>query len=157
MTRISIALLAVFVVACQERGDPLVAAMVGTERVNREVAVTRVVPEPMSPELEGKYWIILSNQSSRQLTFPIDLGVQLLVYSDDAGEWRAVENLTTYSPPDGSVVLQPRGNWPEDEATLSFWPVFDRRPGDSKLRVIVVGQDEQGESVAGYLDIPLDD
>ena len=157
MTRTRIALLAVFLAACQYRGDPQVAAIAGTERINREVTVTSFLPEPVSTELAGKYWILLTNHSSSQYIFPIDLGVQLLVYSESAGQWRDVENLTTYLPVDGSLVLQPRGNQPEDEMPFSFWPIFEQRPDDSKLRVIVVGQDEHGEAVAAYVDIPLNE
>jgi len=157
MTRTRIALLAVFLAACQYRGDPQVAAIAGTERINREVTVTNFVPEPVSTDLAGKYWILLTNHSSRQYIFPIDLGVRLLVYSESAGQWRDVENLTTYLPVDGSLVLQPWGNWPEDEVPLSFWPIFDRRPDNSKLRVILVGQDEDGEAVAAYVEIHLNE
>ncbi|MEK9138020.1 MAG: hypothetical protein AAB393_12915, partial [Bacteroidota bacterium] len=113
------------------------------------------IPEPVGAALEGEYWILLANQSQNRYIFPADFGIKLLVYSEKAGQWREVENLTTYSPPDGTVVLQPRGNWPEDEAPFSFWPIFEQRPDDSKLRVIVVGHDEDGEAVAAYVDIPL--
>jgi hypothetical protein len=157
MTRVKFAVLALALAACQNGADPQVVALVGTERINREVTLTHIVPQPVIPALEGSYEILVTNQSPRQYIFPADFGVKLLVYSDAAGQWREVDNLTTYSPPDALFVLQAKGNWPEDEVPFSFWPIVERRADDSKLRVIVVGHDEDGEAVAAYLDIPLSD
>ncbi len=155
MTRIRFAALAVLLAACQNRPDPQVAALVGTERINREITVTLIDPQPVSSAQDGSYEILVSNQSQKRYLFPTDLGVQLLVYSEKAGGWRNVENFITYLPPDGSVVLEPRRNWPEDQVPLSVWPVFERTSDDTLLRVTVVGHDEDGEAVAAFIDIPL--
>ncbi len=155
MTRTRIALLAVLLAACQYRGDPQVAAIVGTERINREVTLEHFIPEPVGAALEGEYWILLANQSQNRYIFPADFGIKLLVYSEKAEQWREVEDLVTYLPADISIVLEPRGNWPEDEVPLSVWPVFEKSSDDTELRVIVVGHDEHAEAVAAYVDIPL--
>ena len=157
MTRIRIALLGILIAACQYRGDPQVAGIVGTERINREVTLEHFIPEPVGAALEGEYWILLANQSHNRYTFQADFGIKLLVYSQKAEEWREVEDLVTYLPADISIVLEPRGNWPDDEVPLSVWPVFEKRSDDTSLRVIVVGHDEQGEAVAAYVDIPLNE
>ena len=155
MTRIKIALLAVFLVACQDGADPQVAALVGTERINKEVTLTHIVAQQVSAAMEGEYEILVTNQSQDRHTFPVDFGVQLLIYSDNAGMWREVENFITYLPPDGSIVLGPRRDWPDNEDLFSVRPVFEQTSDDTMLRIIVVGQDERGEGVAAYIDIPL--
>jgi hypothetical protein len=157
MKRTRFFILAVALAACQNTADPQVVALVGTERINREVTLTHIVPQPVSPALEGSYEILVTNRSPRQYVFTADFGVRLLIYSEKAGVWREVENLTTYLPPDTSIVLQPRGNWPEDEVPISVWPVFQKSSDDTALRVIVVGHDEDGEAVAAFVDIPLNE
>ena len=141
MTRIRTALFALFLVACQNEVDPQVAALVGTERVNREVTLTHMVPEPAVAALEGSYEILVANQSHARYVFPVDFGARLLIYSGKAGQWREVKNLSTYLPLDFTHVLEPRGNWPEDEVPFSVWPVFERTSADTLLRVIVVGHE----------------
>ena len=155
MTRIRTALLAAFLVACQNRVDPQVVALVGTERINREVTLTHIVPQPVFAGLEGSYDILLVNQSQSQYIFPTDFGVLLLVYSEKAGDWRHVENFSTYLPLNGSIVLEPLRDWPDNEELFSVWPVIERTSDDTLLRVTVVGHDEDGEAVAAYVDIPL--
>jgi hypothetical protein len=157
MTRIRFALVAVLLASCQYRGDPQVSAIAGTERINKEVTLEHIIPEPVGVTLAGEYEVLLANQSPNRYVFPVDLGVQLLVYSEKSGEWRKVENFITYLPPDGSIVLEPRGDWPENEELFSVLPVFEQGSEDSALRVIVVGHDEDGEAVAAYVDIPLNE
>ena len=155
MTRIRIALFALFLVACQNEVDPQVAALVGTERVNREVTLTHMVPEPAVAALEGSYEILVANQSHSRYVFPVDFGVRLLVFSEKSGEWREVKNLSTYLPADFSHVLEPRGSWPDDEIPFSVLPVFEHSPDDTKLRIVVVGHGDNGETVAAFIDIAL--
>jgi hypothetical protein len=157
MTRIRIALVAVLLAACQEKVDPQVVALVGSDRINRGVEMAHIVPQPVDPALEGEYEVFVTNQSQDRYIFPIDFGAQLLVYSERTDEWREVDNFITYLPADGSIVLEPRSEWPDNEHLFSVRPVLERREDDTRLRIVIVGQDEFGEVVGAYLDIPLSD
>ena len=157
MTRIRIALLAVILAACQEKVDPQVVALVGSDRINRGVEMAHIVPQPVDPALEGEYKVLITNQSQDRYIFPINFGAQLLIYSEGTDAWRQVDNFITYLPEDGSIVLEPRSEWPDNEDLFSVRPVFERREDDTRLRIVIVGQDELGEGVGAYLDIPLSD
>jgi len=157
MTRISIALVAVLLAACQEKLDPQVVALVGSDRINLGVEMAHIVPQPVDPPFEGEFEVLVTNQSQDRYIFPIDFGAQLLIYSEGTDAWRQVDNFINYLPEDGSIVLEPRSEWPDNEHLFSVRPAFERREEDTRLRIVVVGQDELGEVVGAYLDIPLND
>ena len=119
--------------------------------------MAHIIPQPVDPALGGSYEVFVTNQSQDRYMFPIDFGVQLLIYSEETDAWRRVDNFITYLPEDGSIALEPRSEWPDNEDLFSVRPVFERREDDTSLRIVIVGKDELGEVVGAYLDIPLSD
>lgn len=152
---LSAILVAFLSVACLSRVDSEVAAWVGTERINREITLTLLTEDPTQIRLNGPIHLLLENRSTSQITLPPDFGSRLFVFSDKTGEWREVENQVQYLPADQPVVLSPRGELPWDEAGVSVIPLASETPDLSQLRILVAGNEENGEIVVAYIDLEL--
>jgi hypothetical protein len=137
--------------------DPQVVSFVGTDRINREVTLAQMTEAPAPQVVPGTYWVILRNQSSDQFLMPAGFTVHLLVSSEASGQWEEVEDRVIYHPENAPFALEPRGTLLDDELPFSVLPILDKVLDPSILRVIVVGEDPAGETVAAYVDIPLAD
>lgn len=140
--------------ACQSGPDAEVAAWLGTDRINREISLTLMNDDPASVRLNGSVFLLVRNHSVSAITLPPDFGSVLLVYSEVSGEWQEIENRVEY-PSDELITLSPRGELPFDERTLTVAPDREASPDLTFVRVAVVGENQNGETVAAYLEIPL--
>jgi hypothetical protein len=134
-----------------------IVELVGSDRVNEEVTLILFDSDAGQVRLNNPIFLLLRNQSTAQITFPADFGNRVYAYSEESGDWHEIENRSHYVPEDKDVILNARGKLPQDETGVWLLPMVDDASSYSRVRVVVAGRLETGESVGAYLDIPLNE
>ena len=150
-------------IACQSEGDNEVADLLETERLNREITLSRVEWEEGEVWLNSSISLLLENRSKAQFVFSLDFSARLFVYSESNEEWHEIENGSTYPSVGWPIILAPASEKPSNSTYLSVLPRAEPGPDLTLLRIVVVGSEwiprqrepGYGENVGAYLDLEL--
>jgi hypothetical protein len=100
----------------------------------------------------------LENFSDSTITLPAEFGLKMVVF--DNGVWAEVDNTAKYivlSGTPGAVSIPPRGTDIPAVIFIPACPDLSKQTAPIELRILVVGQDDQGRQASAYIDAVLDD
>jgi hypothetical protein len=136
---------------CASSSEKMPGISIPTNQMNQEI---QLIPDPgggLTPKNNNYYDFQIKNLSDKAFTFSGDFGVK--IFYQKAGEWIAVQNMTTY--PDKEVVLPTTKIFPPGQIVPIF-PLLPEMNQPETIRIVVVGHVENTTRLAGaYVDLVL--
>jgi hypothetical protein len=123
------------------------------QNANQELSLSIVRLEDFQDP--NPYFILVSNNASNSISFPIDYGIRLFHY--DGYEWHEILDRMKHISAKDFVVLHPKGQL-LSQRDFSIAPDLPAQSQPLTIRVVVIGHmlssdGSLGEEVSGYIDV----